>query len=126
MLAGILILSPLWGNEAGRFLPLLYLAAALIVGAVLIALISRWRRAPSRLSMTDSEQLAQFELLRKQGAISEEEYKKLRSLLGGELRKTLDLPAPAAAPISTKARTTSARFIRDDLSSRQAAAGRRI
>jgi hypothetical protein len=93
MASCILIRSPLWAADIGRFLPLLYLAAALILGAVVIYLISRWRRTNPRLSPSDSEQLAQYQLLRKQGAISEEEYRKLRSVLGGEIRRSAGLPS---------------------------------
>src|SRR5262245_51065741 len=86
-----------------NFLPLLYVLAALVVGIVVIALANRWRRRGGNYTISASDQLAQYRQLYEQGAISEEEFSKLRSLLGGEIRKGLDLtkakapPAPAAA-----------------------------
>src|SRR5262245_14998152 len=103
MAASILLWSPLFAADGRNFLPLLYLAAALLVGALVIVLVGRWRKGNSNLSPNASDELAQYRALYEQGAISEEEYKKLRSLLGGEIRKNLDLaprpapPAPAAA-----------------------------
>src|SRR4051794_27185815 len=82
------------------FLPLVYLVAALLIGAVVIVLVGRWRRARPSLGPSASEQLAKYRTLYEQGTISQEEYNKLRSLLAGEIRKNLDLPVPAdkAAP----------------------------
>jgi hypothetical protein len=99
MIASTLLRSPVFAATDGRqFLPLLYLAAALIVGAVVIVLVGRWRKGSATLGPTASDQLAQYRALYERGEISEEEYKKLRSLLGGEIRKNLDVPGrPPAA-----------------------------
>jgi hypothetical protein len=106
MIASTLAGSPLFAADAGRFLPLLYLAAALIVAAVVIVLVKRWRQSTATLGPSASDELAQYRALYEQGAISEEEYKKLRSLLGGEIRKNLDVPGKAAAPVSDKVQTS--------------------
>jgi hypothetical protein len=98
-MVAILTGSPLVAADARNFLPLLYLAAALVVGALVIYLVSCWRRSGATLGPSPSDELAQYRALYERGAISEEEYRKLRSVLGGEIRKTLELPrtAPPAA-----------------------------
>ncbi len=74
----------------------LCLAAALLVGAVLLALLNKWRRGrntPEDLS--PSAQLAQFRSLYEAGTISQEEFERLRNLLGGQMRQSFGIPAPA-------------------------------
>jgi hypothetical protein len=78
-----------------------YIAGALLVGAVIIALVNRWRKnaADSRLSASD--QMAQFRALYEKGQLSQEEYESLRRVLGGELRRSLKVKptgTPAAVP----------------------------
>jgi len=85
--------SPIGALEGSAFLPVLYLVVAFLVGAVLITLVQRWRRRNPSLGPSASDQLAQFRTLYEQGAISEEEYRRLRGILGGELRRASDLPA---------------------------------
>src|SRR5262245_38001523 len=98
MVTSVLIRSPVLAADGRAFLPFLYLAVALLLGAVVVVLVAKWRRSRPALSPSASDQLAQYRLLYEQGAISEEEFKKLRALLGGELRKNLDLsPAPRPA-----------------------------
>jgi hypothetical protein len=79
-------------------LPGVYLATALLVASVVIALANRWRRRPSTPSLTASDQLAQFRSLYEQGALSEEEFNRLRALLGGQIREALDVPPRPAPP----------------------------
>jgi len=99
MTPGTLFASiPVAAADGRNFLPLLYLAAALVVGAVVIVLVGRWRKGEARLTPTASDELAQYRALYERGAISEEEYRKLRSILGGELRKGLDLAPRPLAP----------------------------
>src|SRR5262245_25683325 len=107
MVASILTGSPLFAADLKTFLPLLYLVAAIIVGAVVLVLISKWRRSNAPLGPSASDQLAQYRTLYEQGAISQEEYRKLRSLLGSELRKDLNLAPPAAPPPAPDARIQS-------------------
>jgi hypothetical protein len=75
-----------------------YLAGALLVGAVFLELFRRYLRAERTDRLSDSEQLTQYRTLYEQGAISEEEFNRLRAVLGGELRKAARSPATAAAP----------------------------
>lgn len=71
----------------------LLLGAALAIGALLIALANRWRRRSTGDALTASDQLAQFRSLYEQGAISQEEFNRLRGLLGQQMRQALDVPA---------------------------------
>src|SRR5437763_900613 len=79
-------------------LPGLYLAGALLLGAAVIALVGRWRRRAEPDSPGPSEQLAHFRSLYERGTISQEEFDRLRALLGGQLRESLDVPPPATRP----------------------------
>jgi hypothetical protein len=78
----------------------LYLGGTLLAGAVVIALVKRWRKRADSEGLSPSAQLAQFRSLYEEGAISKEEFERLRSLLGGQMRQDLNVPArrPAPAP----------------------------
>ncbi len=74
----------------------LCLAAALLVGAIVIALSSRWRRRRGlEEDLSPSGQLAHFRSLYEAGTISQEEFERLRALLGGQIRQEMGVPAPA-------------------------------
>jgi hypothetical protein len=79
--------------EVGYLVPMLGLVAALLLGALIIAVVRHWQRSSQSLGPDASDQLAHFRSLYEQGAISEEEYKRLRKVLGGELRRSLETPA---------------------------------
>jgi hypothetical protein len=63
----------------------LYLAGALLLGAAIIALISRWRKRSDLGLPSPTQQLSEFRVLYEKGEISKEEFERLRSLLGGAL-----------------------------------------
>jgi hypothetical protein len=86
--------SLVWALDWSHFVPVLLLIAALVVGALVIALMQRWRRHNPSLSPSPSEQMAQYRSLYEQGILSEEEYRRLRATLTGDLRRAVDLPAP--------------------------------
>jgi hypothetical protein len=73
------------------------LIVALLIGAIIIAVASRWRKRAAG-SLSPSDQLAEYRSLYLEGAISKEEFERLRSVLGGEMRRALDIPPPAAKP----------------------------
>ena len=79
-------------------LPGLLLVGALLLGAILIALVGRWRKRSGPETLDASAQLAGFRSLYEQGALSQEEFDRLRALLGGQLRHEFDVPPRPAAP----------------------------
>ena len=79
----------------------LALVAALLIGALVLALVDRWRKRAARSErMTPGEQLTHFRQLYDRGELSREEFERIRALLGERLRQDLHLPVtkPAAAP----------------------------
>ena len=73
----------------------LYLGGTLLAAAVVLALLQRWRRRSAEDRISPAEQLAQFRSLYEQGLLSQEEFVRLRSLLGGELRREMGVPSAA-------------------------------
>jgi hypothetical protein len=72
----------------------LCLVAALLVAAVVVAWVNRWRRQrDAQDDLSPNVQLAQFRALYEQGTISQEEFERLRTLLGARMRATLGVPA---------------------------------
>ena len=75
----------------------LCLSTALLVAAIVLALINRWRkRGDLEADLSPSAQLAQFRSLYEAGEISKEEFERLRVLLGGRMRRELGVPPPAS------------------------------
>jgi hypothetical protein len=85
----------------------LAMIGALLVGALVIAIVDRWRkRAASQDKLSPGQQLSQFRTMYEKGELSREEYERIRALLGGRLREDLHLPpskpaAPAPVPEPT-------------------------
>jgi len=71
----------------------LVLVGALLLCAVVIALTARWRKRLKDDQLSASDQLAEFRSLYLQGAISKEEFERLRAVLGGEMRREMHVPA---------------------------------
>lgn len=77
----------------------MYLVVALLAGALLIALVSRWRKGQRGDPVSPSNQLAHYRSLYEKGEISQEEFQQLRSLLGGKIRAESKVaPTPSAPP----------------------------
>lgn len=82
----------------GRLIqPGLYLVGALLVGAMVIAVVGRWRKTNRAVSVTPSEQLAAFRTLYDRGEMSQAEFDRVKALLGNQLRPAA-APAPPPAP----------------------------
>jgi hypothetical protein len=92
--------SILLALDVSILLPGFLLAGALLLGAAVLALVRRWRQGNEGKKPSASDQLAHFRTLYEQGAISEEEFKRLRAVLGAELRQRIDVPARPAPPAS--------------------------
>jgi hypothetical protein len=86
----------------------LYIAAALLAAAVVIAVIRRLYRKGAA-APTAGDQLTHYRRLYERGAISQEEFERLRSVLGGQVRREVKgathpevtgepLPGPKAPP----------------------------
>ena len=86
------------------------LAVALLIGAAAIALVKRWRQRDAAVSMSPSDQLAEYRSLYEQGVMNKEEYDRLRALLGAQLRDVK--PVPAAATPQPQAAADAANRIR--------------
>ena len=73
----------------------LCLVAALLVAALVVAWIKRWRRqGDAEDDLSPTVQLAHFRALYEKGEISQEEFERLRALLGARMRESLGVPAP--------------------------------
>jgi hypothetical protein len=84
------------------------IVGALLAGAFVIALVERWRKKSGMEGLSAGDQLTHFRKLYDQGAISQEEFERIRSQLVPDLRKEMNVPpqpqaspAPAPTPPST-------------------------
>ena len=98
---------------AGEWLSLLFygtcLAVALLLAALVIELVRRWARKRDE-TPSASDQLAQYRALYRRGEISQEEFDRLRAVLGGEILPGAKAPAPkppapASGPLNGPPRT---------------------
>jgi hypothetical protein len=74
------------------------LAGALLVGAVVIYLVDKWRK---RAAMADREaglELTDFRAMFERGEITEAEYNKLRLKVAGRVKNAAAAAPPAAGP----------------------------
>ena len=84
-------------------IPTMSLVAALLVGAVIIAMVRRRLRLDDTRPDAGNE-LARYRALYEQGELSEKEYHSLRALLAGELRQSVAGPKPPARDPETGAK----------------------
>jgi len=88
-------------TKTDLFLTTLALAAALLLAAVIIKLVDRWRKRQSDDDVVSSEdQLAHFQQLHWRGELSKEEFERIQSLLGERMRQEQAQANPAAPPPS--------------------------
>jgi hypothetical protein len=83
------------GWEFPLFWASLPLIGVLLVGALAIYLVDRWRKRRVRTLSDSSDQLAHFRKLCDQGKINQEEFEQVRARLTGQLQKEFQVPAPA-------------------------------
>ncbi len=76
----------------------LMLVGVLLAGAVIIALVERWRRKSGTEGLSAGDQLSHFRKLYDQGAISKEEYERIRSQLASQFKQEVRIESPPAAP----------------------------
>jgi uncharacterized membrane protein len=86
---------------AGDWLALLFygtcLALALLVAALVIELVRRWARK-GESTPSASDQLAHYRTMYNRGEISQEEFDRLRAVLGGEIVPGARPAAPPRPP----------------------------
>jgi len=73
----------------------LALVAALLLGALIIIWVERWRKRPADQRLSASDQLAHFRRLYDQGLISHAEFVRIRDLLSERMRQEMAIPPPA-------------------------------
>jgi len=82
---------------SARFLwPTLALVGTLLAGAVIIALVERWRKRPPTEGLTAGDQLSHFRRLYEQGTMTREEFEAVKVRLADKLRDELNLAGPLA------------------------------
>lgn len=68
------------------------LTGGLLLGALVIAWIDRWRKRVNTDKITPTEQLSNFRSLYERGELSREEYDRIRSRLSQKIRQELNVP----------------------------------
>ncbi len=74
------------------------LIAALLLGALIILLVQRWRKRAAREWTSSGEQLTSFRELYERGELSREEYARIRAKLGQRFRAELEAREEAGPP----------------------------
>lgn len=76
------------------------LVGLILLGALVIVLLDRWRKRGEPPPLTANEQLAQFRELYERGELSQEEFDRIRARLTPHLRSELGgQPPPASGPL---------------------------
>jgi hypothetical protein len=92
---------PSW-NDPQLLWAALPLVAALFIGAGIIYYVDRWRKRAEPPAAPNEDQLNHYRTLYERGELDEDEFNRLKVLLGGRMRKELNLPPPPAAPTPAK------------------------
>jgi hypothetical protein len=95
-------IKPTVWSDPQFFLAALPLIAALIIGAGVIYYVDRWRKREDAPAAPNEDQLSHYRSLYERGELSEDEFNRLKILLGGRMRKELNLPAPPSPPTPPK------------------------
>ena len=87
----------------------LALVGTLLLGAVMLAMLERWRKRTATEGISAGDQLTHFRKLYDEGTISKEEFERIRTQLAGDLRKELEVKpqteAASAPPTTPEVRT---------------------
>src|SRR4051812_1819448 len=70
------------------------LVGALLVGAVVVLLVDRWRKKGLAPAGKSADELTEYRKLFDSGEITEDEYKKLRAQLADRVKQAAAVPAP--------------------------------
>jgi hypothetical protein len=71
------------------------LIGVLLLGALVLYFIDRWRKRAALPGTPAGDELTQYRLLYERGQMSREEFERVKALLSGRMRKELNVPAPA-------------------------------
>jgi hypothetical protein len=75
------------------------LIATLLLGALILAWLGRWRKRGDQDALTPIDQLTAFRQSYDRGELSQEEYERIRAKLAPQVRQQAKLPPkPAKAP----------------------------
>jgi hypothetical protein len=73
----------------------------LFLGAIVLAVLDRWRKRSGSPSLSANDQLAHFRELYENGELSQSEFERIRARLTGQLMRELDVrprPTDTAGP----------------------------
>jgi hypothetical protein len=74
----------------------LILTSVILVGALVLIWIDRWRKRPGSERLSAKDQLANFRKLYEHGELDRDEFERIRALLTAQLQRELDLPAESS------------------------------
>lgn len=93
--------------EFGDYLTVIALGLALLIGAGVIALANRWLRKSREEEISANDQLSEFRRLKAEGKLSDEEFQRIRGVLGPKIRSEVGLGTKEqAAPSPPKSEPT--------------------
>src|SRR5262249_24427158 len=75
----------------------LILVDVLLLGALVFAVLGRWRKRSRQDRPDTGDQLTHFRSLYERGQLSREEFEQIRAKLGAKLRKEMKVPVKADA-----------------------------
>jgi hypothetical protein len=76
----------------------LALVGIILLGALIIAWLDRWRKRSGPQPFNANDQLAHFRELYEQGELSQEEFERIRVRLTAQLRQEWDVPGGTSTP----------------------------
>jgi len=98
---------PAGGWKSPVFLTTLILIGVLLLGAMVIAVVDRWRKRSRQDRPDTGDQLSHFRSLYDRGELTPEEFERIRSKLGAKLRQELNVPGKGEAKPDVSAATAT-------------------